>query len=418
MKKHILLISALTAAFSLSAQTLTLDRKDGIYDSSKDKEIVLKVQSDKWMEFKLLDRTVILPPTTAEMKFPVSEVKTNWVLAEAWQLDGNQKRTGTVKRVGALVDPYKIKAGAPEPEDFDAFWQKEIAAMRAVPMNPVLEEVKEENPNIRTWKFKLDCGNKNFAYGYLSMPAKAEAKSLPAIAQFHGASTMGLPKNYPTYAEYAIQVTMSPHQSECGREWDYYKQIAKSVYGYTRRGVEDRDKYYMKGMILRVLRTLEFIKAYPEWDGKRLLTRGESQGGFQAIVGAALDQDVSFCLAMVPAMSDHLGFKQGNANGWPQVIHVREGKPANGVKFARTVEAVLPYYDNTNFAKRIKCPIHLSTGLLDITCPPSGILAVYNNLPAETEKHLFINPRAGHDAGYPGAGGIITKILKASPAKQ
>ncbi len=417
MLKKYLLLTISVLALPVAAQTLTLDHPDGIYDSAKDKEIVLKVQSDKWLEFKLQDKTVILPPVSAEMKFPVADMKNNWLLAEAWTLDKDQQRTGTVKRIGALIDPYKIKPGAPEPEDFDAFWQNEIAAMRTVPMNPVLEEVKEDDPEIRTWKFKLDCGNRNFAYGYLSMPAKAEAKSLPAIAIFHGASTMGLPKSNPVYARSAIQVTMSPHPSECGREWDYYKQIAKSVYGYTRRGVDHRDKYYMKGMILRVLRTLEFIKTRPEWDGKRLLTRSESQGGFQALVGAALDPDVTFCAAMVPAMSDHLGFKQGNANGWPQVIHLRDGKPVN-VKYAQTVEAVLPYYDNANFAKRIKCPVRISTGLLDITCPPSGVLAVYNSLPAETEKHIYIAPRAGHDAGYPGLWKVIQDQLKPPAEKQ
>ncbi len=416
--KKTLIAAALISALPLIAQKLTLDHPDGIYDSGKDEKIVLTIEADKHVCVKTSANTAthVLAPGT-NMSFAVSDLKTNWFLAEVWNVDEKQRRIGPVKRIGALIDPYKIKAGAPDPADFDEFWEKELGKMRSVPMNPVLEEVKLDDPRIRSWKFKLDCGDNNFAYGYISMPAKADAKSLPAIAQFHGASTMGLPRNNPYYAYSAIHVTMSPHQSECGRDGEYYKQIAKEVFGYTRRGVESRDTYYMKGMILRVLRTLEFIKTYPEWDGKNLLTHGESQGGFQALAGAALDKDVSFCLAMVPAMSDHFGYKQGNKSGWPQVIQQKnDGSPANE-KLARTVENVLPYFDNVNFAKRIKCPVWISTGLQDTVCPPSGVLAVYNNLPAETEKHLYISPKAGHDAGYPGVVTVLHSLVKPPPAR-
>ncbi len=303
-----------------------------------------------------------------------------------------------------------IKAGADCPSDFHHFWDEQIKKMRAVPMNPVLEEVSVKEADIRAWKFKLDCGDNNFAYGYIAMPAKADPKSLPAIAQFYGASTMGAQRPGTYYAHHAINVVMSPHQTECGQTPEYYRNFRKANLGYAKRNTDNRDTYYMKGMILRVVRTLEFIKTYQEWDGKTLVTHGESQGGFQALVGAALDKDVSFCLAMVPAMSDHLGYKNGNQNGWPQVLTMKDGVPADD--FSKKAEKVLPYYDNVNFAKRITCPIWISTGLLDKTCPPTGVVAVFNNLPKETEKHLYIAPNAGHDAGYPGVVKTLHTIIK------
>ncbi len=313
------------------------------------------------------------------------------------------------------VNIKKIKAGANCPADFDEFWNEQLKKMRSVPMNPILEEVNVNETDIRAWKFKLDCGENNFAYGYIAMPAKADPKSLPAIAQFHGASTMGIRQPGTYYAHSSIHVVMSPHQTECGREPEYYKDFQKSNSGYAKRNADNRDAYYMKGMILRVLRTLEFIKTYREWDGKNLVTHGESQGGFQALVGAALDDDVSFCLSMVPAMSDHLGYKRGNKNGWPQVLNIRDGKPADD--FSERAERILPYYDNVNFAKRITCPTWISTGLLDNTCPPTGVVAVYNNLPKNTEKHLYIAPNAGHGAGYPGVVDSLHSIVK-PPAKK
>ncbi len=422
--KSLLGITAMTLALSATALEIKIDKADGIYETGKDTSITFTINGLITEGFK--DTNYFQPGVPGEEKiidentrirtFQMKDLHPGWLYMERRQTNTKGHLVGKPICAGVIIDPFKIKAGAAKPADFDAFWDNEIKKMRSVPMNPVLEEVKLDDKRIRAWKFKLDCGDNNFAYGYISMPAKADAKSLPAIAQFHGASTMGL-RNAPTYYAYSsIHVTMSPHQSECGQDREYYKEFEKSIRGYNQKDVTDRDKYYMKGMILRVLRTLEFIKTCPEWNGKDLITHGESQGGFQSLAGAALDKDVSFCLAMVPAMSDHLGFKQGNPNGWPWVIAIKDGKPV-AEDFAKKAELVLPYYDNVNFATRITCPIWISTGLLDKTCPPSGVLAVYNNLPADTEKHIYIAPKAGHGAGYPGVAETLHSIVKPPPAK-
>ena len=52
------------------------------------------------------------------------------------------------------------------------------------------------------------------------------------------------------------------------------------------------------------MRTLDFLTSQPEWDGKRILVLGESQGGGQSLAAAGLDHRVSAVVATVPAMSD------------------------------------------------------------------------------------------------------------------
>ncbi len=421
--KNLLAATMAAMTFSATALEIKTDKPDGICETGKDTAVTFTItgQTEGFRETCFFQPGMpgeekIVNKNTRTRTFQLKDLHPGWLYMEYRKTNEKGHLTGMPVSAGVIIDPFQIKAGAPEPADFDAFWKKEIEAMRAVPMNPVLEEVKLNDPRIRSWKFKLDCGNNNFAYGYISMPAKAEAKSLPAIAQFQGASCMGI-RNAPTYYAYtSIHVVMSPHQSECGREPEYYRAFEKSIRGYNRKDVTDREKYYMKGMVLRVLRTLEFIRTYPEWNGKDLIAHGESQGGFQSLVGAALDKNVSLCISCVPAMSDHLGYKQGNPNGWPWVIALKDGKPADE-DFARKAELVLPYYDNVNFAKRITCPIWISTGLKDKTCPPSGVLAVYNNLPRTTEKHLRIAPERGHDAGYPGMVETLHSIVKPPPAK-
>ncbi len=422
--KSLLGITAMTLAFSATAMDAKIDKPSGIYETGKDKSITFIITGKTDAGFKETNyfqpgvpgEEKIIDENTRTLTFQMKDLHPGWLYMERRKMNEKGHLVGSPICAGVIIDPFKIKAGAEKPADFDEFWDKEIKKMQAVPMNPVLEEVKLEDKRIRAWKFKLDCGDNNFAYGYISMPAKADAKSLPAIAQFQGASCMGLRNVSTYYAHSAIHVSMSPHQSECGQDKEYYRAFEKSIRGYNKKDATDRNKYYMKGMILRVVRTLEFIKSYPEWDGKNLITHGESQGGFQSLVGAALDKDVSLCISCVPAMSDHLGYKRGNPNGWPYVIAMKDDKPISE-EFAKEAEKVLPYYDNVNFATRIKCPIWISTGLKDKTCPPSGVLAVYNNLPADTEKHIYIEPKAGHGAGYPGVVTTLHSIVKPPPAK-
>ncbi len=399
------------------------DHEDGLYNSEKDESICFLLKSTLALKpgesiTAELDQngkiTSNIPIENNQVKVPSTP---GWSLLRVFKVNTNGKRSGQLAMRGALTDVDNITAGAPEPADFDAFWKKQIDNMNSVPMNTKLTEVKFTDSKfagkIRAWNFVLDCGNGNFAHGYISMPANAKPGTLPAIAQFHGAGTFGIPAPSTYYAFHSIHVVLSPHASECGKDGKYYAEFRKQMQGYPHRDADNAEKYYMKGMILRVVRTLQFIESRPEWDGKTLITHGESQGGFQAIVGAALDKHVSFCLAMVPAMSDHLGYLKGHKNGWPQVIKMdtKSGKPQNS-DFNKKAISTLPYFDNANFAKRILCETWISTGLRDTTCPPSGVVAVYNNLPNNIEKHLFISPTAGHDAGYAGVVDRLHSIVK------
>lgn len=325
----------------------------------------------------------------------------------------NDKGRETQKRMlGVLAEPEAIEPGAPDPDDFDAFWAAQIAAMNATPMEPLVQPVANAAAGMRILDVRLSCGAPlapftnapaNYAYLYMGMPVGARPRSLPAIVQFQGASCIGLgahPREM-WYADGAIHVRMAPHAAR--NNWTPEEEAAFRAplkgWGYASMNAERRGDYYMRGMILRVVRTLQFVKQQPEWDGKVLFLHGESQGGFQALVGAALDPQASFCLAMVPAMSDHLGFRRGRRNGWPNVIKAGEGRPIDA--FDAAAARVLPYYDNVNFARRIRCETWIATGLLDAVCPPSSVCAVYNALPVTTRRDLYLDPQAGHGTCNP-----------------
>ena len=162
----------------------------------------------------------------------------------------------------------------------------------------------------------------------------------------------------------------------------------------------------MRGMFLRVLRALEYIKTLPEWDGKHIAVSGTSQGGTQSIVAAALDKDVTFVRAGVPGWCDISGVLADRRSGGGKVYFLDEVR-ANPALAKET-----SYFDCMFFARRIKCPIYMNTGFADVTCPPSSVFAAYNQLPEKTEKYMQTVPDRGHGAEHNSGKEALKKYIQ------
>ena len=161
-------------------------------------------------------------------------------------------------------------------------------------------------------------------------------------------------------------INANVHGVENGRPDDFYGNLKRTTladYGFY--GNENAETCYWNGLILRMLRALEFLKSQPEWDGKTIRLVGGSQGGFQSIVLAGLDHDVSEVHAGVPWLCDISGpAKSGRVGSF----------------FRPEWTDALGYYDTVNHAKRVECPTSIDAGLGDYICPPSGVMVLYNNL--------------------------------------
>ena len=62
--------------------------------------------------------------------------------------------------------------------------------------------------------------------------------------------------------------------------------------------------------------------------------------------------------------------------------------------WAKQIELTGRYFDADNFACRITCPSLVSTGLIDETCPPVGVLATFNQI--KGKKQILIMPKSNH----------------------
>lgn len=265
---------------------------------------------------------------------------------------------------GAGVEPSKLEV-YPEPADFDAFWKAQKEILAKVPMKAELKEVESKKADFTLFDVKVDCAGGKPVSGYLAIPKGAKEKSLGATVGFMG---YGVSSPGPSYLNGMMSLTINAHGIENGREPEYYKELkdgALKSYAFKNDENAKPETCYFNGMMLRVMRALEFVKSRPEWDGKTLVVTGGSQGGLQALNAAALDGDVTKCNAYKPWCCDLGGIKLGRVRGW---------RP----DFAEG----LGYYDAANQAKRIKCEVVITSGLGDYVCPPSGISVLYNNIKA------------------------------------
>jgi cephalosporin-C deacetylase-like acetyl esterase len=286
---------------------------------------------------------------------------------------------------GAGVEIEKLQ-GVPEPAGFDAFWEQQKAKLAAVPITPVLVPQPSDNPKVEIFAVTVPCAGPQPVTGYLTVPAGAAAKSLPAMVGFQGYSTslQQAPKNGN---ESMISLTINAHGYELGREPAYYEDFVKRIstggrsYAFNPEENADPETAYFNGMMLRVLRAVQFVKTLPQWDGKKLSVSGGSQGGLQAITAAAQDADVTNCSADVPWCCDLGGVTLGRVTGGWRLAYV----PA------------LDFYDPIHHAKRIRCPVVIPrAGLGDYTCPPSGVTVFYNNVTTKKKITYVQGSTHGH----------------------
>lgn len=322
------------------------------------------------------------------------------------QKDKNGKEVELAGAIGAMAAPLEIKPAGDEPQDFDVFWK---ACRKELDMIPVKAElVKVDLPLVQQDKYewydvKVDCAGGMPVSGYLWKPVGAKPRSLPAIVSFHSAGVRSARDTFSHDKSCAISFDVNAHGIVNGQTGKFYSDLSRNELNeYWSRGKNDRDKFYFKGMYMRVMRALDYVKSIPEWDGKNLIVMGVSQGGAQAIAAAALDPQVTLCLAGVPALSELSGTlaKPQRQSGWPRLFSANDGKPVDD-----TVAKTVAYYDNIYFAKRIKADIYISTGFVDNTCAPTGVFAVFNNIPATTKKYITAAPGDGHDGAPNSLGG-------------
>jgi cephalosporin-C deacetylase len=284
---------------------------------------------------------------------------------------------------GAIGGMDQIKISAPRPDDFDAFWDAKLKELAAVPANQQLESAESGRTNVAYWKITMDNIRGSHIYGQMARPSR-EGK-FPALLILQWAGVYALQKPWVTdrAANGWLALNIEPHDMPIDAS-----DQSKAPGNYYSAGNDDRDQSYYLRMYLSCYRAVEYLRSRPDWDGKVLVVMGASQGGQQTLMIAGLHPGVTAALALVPAGSDMLGPEIGRKGSWPQWYDKTEGKDPLKVHEASR------YFDVSNFAPHIRCPVLVGFGLIDETCPPEGILATFDLI--KSPKQAVVLPRSPH----------------------
>jgi cephalosporin-C deacetylase-like acetyl esterase len=295
----------------------------------------------------------------------------------------------------AAFSPEKIEPTQVEPADFDAYWSKGKARLAKIPIAgqlTLMPEACTSTVDVYHVSFRT-VGNENSRiYGILCEP-KAPGH-YPAVLQVPGAGVRPYGGDPVLAAKGAIVLQIGIHGIPVNLNKEVYDRLfAGALDNYWYSNLDDRDRFYYHRVYLSCVRANDFLTSLPNWDGKRLVVMGGSQGGQLTIVTAALDPRVTALVCSFPAFCDVTGDLHGRAGGWPHPFQPStEGTPSSMATPAKI--ATSAYYDLVNFARRIRVPGHFSIGYNDEVCPPTAFYAMYNTL--TSPKTLGLSIEAGH----------------------
>ena len=412
MRKIFCLIAGLLAMFTVYGQSflesvsLSLDKGfEGVYAVGDTVKVFAEVEQETPAlvklyqngQFKGMSET-LLPAGKSEVFRGTYDEAAALMIRLANPADQKDSTT-----VGAIVAPEEFRPGFEEPKDFRKFWRKQLRKMRREKMEVKLSPVPvpgEDGENYLCYDLEINCLSFRPVRGYLALPRDARPHSLPIAIFAHSAGVLTAPWTKASVQKAvslaktghgAIALDINAHGILNGQDDAYYEAMQAELHDYSSRTVTDHESFYFRGMFLRLVRALDYLCSRQEWDGKRVLITGGSQGGAQSAALAGLDRRVTMVVVDVPAMWDMGGMLKGRSSAWTKPLE-RDGIDSPAAK-------IMPYYDASNFMRHYKGELVVNVGLIDMTCPPAGVWSVYNVCPARTKT---MHPCAwkGHSGKY------------------
>jgi len=300
----------------------------------------------------------------------------------------------------------------PRPADFDAYWDRAIAEMRAV----------DAAVELRAAEFQpgggfAECHHLFFTgvrgarvHAKLVRPKQAKGRR-PAIVQFHGYTMHSgdwvglLAQAARGYVVAALDV-----RGQGGLSQDVGGQLGNTHQGHIIRGLADGpDKLLFRDIFLDCAQLAGLVMQMPEVDAGRVGAQGGSQGGALTLACAALEPRIVRAAPMYPFLCDY-----------QRVWEMDQAKDAYAElrtffrlfdpTHAREAEwfTRLGYIDCQHLAPRIRGEVLMGVGLMDTVCPPSTQFAAYNKITAR--KDLAIYPDFAHE-GLPGWGDRVWTFM-------
>lgn len=291
--------------------------------------------------------------------------------------------------------PEQIKPTTTDPADFDKFWADGKGELAKLPVDAKMELLPAfSTPNVDVYHVNFqNVGRMPNApsriYGILAIPKTSDPnRKFPAVLNVPGAGVRPYRGSLVLAEKGIITLQIGIHGIPVTLDQVLYDNLAAgALKRYMFDGLDDKNDYYYRRVILGCLRANDFLTNLPQFDGKNLVVMGGSQGGALSVMTAALDPRVKGLAVWVPALADTTGYLEGRAGGWPHAFRDVKNRRPEKIETSK-------YYDTVNFTRRLKVPGFYTFGYNDETCPPTSMFAAYNTITAP--KKLVLALETGH----------------------
>jgi len=290
---------------------------------------------------------------------------------------------------------HEIDAPTTRAPDFKTFWANAKADLAKVAPNFQLTKLPAPAHGLyQTYSLEMKSANNYTIKGIYRIPT--HGKKAPALLQipslgglFIDALSLGenAYRGIPTdFAVLALNIR--------GHGKSDSPFVIQNYHHVMTYGLADKDTYFYKGAVLDCIRAIDFLMTRPEIDTTHIGVEGMSQGGGLSLLLAGLDKRISVCAPDVPFLCN---VEQLVADAsWAQAELKRYQKTVPDISFW-TLQQNFRYFDTKNVADWITCPVLMSIGLQDWTCPPHTCYATYNKV--KSIKEVYLYTYGAHEGG-------------------
>ena len=300
-----------------------------------------------------------------------------------------------------LEELVNYRGRNPRPDDFDAYWDRALAQMRAVEAAPQRKPAGFANPVADCYEYTFTGVDGARIYSKLLIPKGAKAdRSLPAQIVFHGYSGASSAdwSEYFAFVAAGFVVVAMDCRGQAGLSQDKGPATLSTYHGFIIRGLrEGPEKLAYRSVFLDCAQLAGLVIDMPEVDPARVCASGGSQGGGLTLACAALEPRISKLTPCFPFLSDYYRVWEMDMDerAYDELrMFFRQQDPNH--EQADKIFTTLGYIDVHHLAPRIKGKTLMAISLMDNVCPPSTQFAAYNNIAAPKDRVLYYD--YGHEA--------------------
>jgi cephalosporin-C deacetylase len=276
--------------------------------------------------------------------------------------------------------------------DFDKFWEKSIADIRKIPIEPEVKDNSKHTAKFKAFNISYNGFLKTKIRGTLFIPKKNDkVRIIIHLHDYNRYPDKNLIKNLSDKTGHLFLILRGHDIIE--HRTDEEMELDKPL-GFIVENIIDLETYYARSVYLDIYRAIDFLRLINKIDCNKVGIYGKGFGAAAGFFTAAFSNRVGGIVMDSPLFCN-LPLSQNTSQSditreINDIIHVQRAKK-------NQIKKNLTYLDIINFSHSIICPTLFITGLSDIISPPECVMGLFNNI--QSEKTIEVFPDSNNEAG-------------------